>query len=71
MVRVLLILGLLVLVPAVIVFWRTRERGGVHGSSQKSVRASTVGHGGAMPQNHPTGPSTSKFAPDESRRKQP
>jgi hypothetical protein len=49
--RVMLILGLLVLVPAAIVFWRTRDRTAVIPSppppsvSQKSIGTSTLNHG--------------------------
>ena len=49
MFRVLLILGLLVLVPAAIVFWRMRDRTAVTPPrppvSQKSIGTSTLNHG--------------------------
>ncbi len=49
MVRVMLILGLLVLVPAAIVFWRLRDRTAVTPSpppvSQKAIGTSAVSHG--------------------------
>lgn len=49
MVRVMLILGLLVLVPAAIVFWRLRDRTAVTPSpppvSQTAIGTSTVNHG--------------------------
>lgn len=49
MFRVLLILGVLVLVPAAIVFWHLRDRTAVTQSSpplsQKIIGTSTVSHG--------------------------
>ena len=52
MFRVLLILGVLVLVPAAIVFWRTRDRTPVvpspAGLPSQTVGTSTIGHGGPV-----------------------
>lgn len=49
MLRVMLILGLLVLVPAAIVFWRLRDRTVVTPPpppvSQKAIGTSTLSHG--------------------------
>lgn len=49
MVRVMLILGLLVLVPAAIVFWRPRDRTAVTPPppplSQQAIGTSTLSHG--------------------------
>ena len=49
MFRVMLILGLLVLVPAAIVFWRLRDRAGVAppppSVPQKVIGISTLNHG--------------------------
>ncbi len=49
MFRVLLILGVLVLVPAAIVFWRLRDRTAVTPPfpplSQKAIGTSTLSHG--------------------------
>lgn len=49
MFRVMLILGVLVLVPAAIVFWRLRDRTAVTPSpppvSQKAIGTSIVSHG--------------------------
>ena len=57
MLRVMLVLGLLVLVPAAIVFWRTRDRTVVEAPSgaEKStvytrpLGTSTLSHGGPAP----------------------
>lgn len=52
MFRVLLILGVLVLLPIVILFWRARDRTSVPPSSaglpSQTVGTSTIGHGGAV-----------------------
>ncbi|ALA58508.1 hypothetical protein [Nitrospira moscoviensis] len=55
MLRVLLVLGLLVLVPAVLVFWRTRDRAGIHASPSNIVGTSTLSHGSPPPRpaRHP------------------
>ncbi len=53
MFRVMLILGVLVLVPAAIVFWRLRERAGMTSPppavSQKVIGSSTLDHGDPRP----------------------
>lgn len=64
MLRVMLVLGVLVLVPAVIVFWRARERAavdspsrsGVNAVSSRSVGTSTLSHGGPSPAVRPAAP---------------
>lgn len=54
--RVMLILGLLVLVPAAIVFWRLRDRAVTAPLpppvSQKAIGTSTLNHGGPRLGNH-------------------
>lgn len=73
MLRVMLVLGLLVLVPAVIVFWRTRDRStidsavatGTHGSSSKPVGTSTVSHGNPPPRP-PAGRGRTAVSPSDS-----
>lgn len=57
MLRVMLMLGVLVLVPAVIVFWRTRDRSvvdspssaGGNAVSSTAVGTSTLSHEGPSP----------------------
>jgi hypothetical protein len=53
MFRVMLILGVLVLVPAVIVFWRMRDRAGMTSPPppvrQKAIGTSTLNHGDSRP----------------------
>lgn len=53
MFRVMLILGLLVLLPAAIVFWRMRDRTAVTppppSVSQKSIGTSALNHGDPHP----------------------
>jgi hypothetical protein len=64
MLRVMLILGVLVLVPAMIMFWRTRDRsavdslssGGGKTVSSRPVGTSTLSHGESSPVGRPTGP---------------
>ncbi|MCC6142109.1 MAG: hypothetical protein IT389_16020 [Nitrospira sp.] len=56
MFRVMLVLGLLVLVPAAIVFWRMRDRAVMAPPpppvSQKAIGTSTLNHGGPRRGNH-------------------
>ena len=53
MFRVMLILGVLVLVPAAIVFWRMRDRAGMTSPPppvpQKVIGTSTLNHGDPRP----------------------
>lgn len=71
MLRVMLVLGVLVLVPAVIVFWRTRDRsvvdspssGGGNAVSSRPVGTSTLSHGGPSLAGRPTTPSGELNAP--------
>lgn len=79
MLRVMLVLGVLVLVPAVIVFWRTRERsiadspagGGGRTVSSRSLGTSTLSHGGPSRTEKPTVPgrelNVSESGPDPKR----
>ena len=61
MFRVMLILGLLVLVPAAIVFWRMRDRAVVAppppSGPQKVIGASTLNHGDPRQENEVIGAS--------------
>ena len=60
MFRVMLILGLLVLVPAAIVFWRMRDRAAVTSSPmpvlQKVIGTSTLNHGDPHPEKDVSSP---------------
>jgi len=56
MVRVMLVLGLLVFVPAIIVFWRTREQDKGSQpvpSSTRPIGTSTISHGRQAPSLSP------------------
>jgi hypothetical protein len=61
MLRVMLVLGVLVLIPAVIIFWRTKERsvvdspadGGAKPVSSRPVGRSILSHGGPSPADRP------------------
>lgn len=66
MLRVMLVLGVLVLVPAAIVFWRTRDRSAVDspiggaGSavSSRPIGTNTLSHGGPSPSGQATIPTS-------------
>lgn len=62
MFRVMLILGLLVLVPAAIMFWRGRDRTGVSSSPSappsRVIGTSTLSHGGMDVPGRPGGSPT-------------
>lgn len=71
MLRTLLVLGLLVLVPAVIMFWRTRDRAVIDPASvserivgpSRPVGTSTLSHGGPPKAGRPTAPDRNVEAP--------
>lgn len=75
MLRIMLVLGLLVLVPAVIMFWRTRDRVVVDPSSvsekivgpSRPVGTSTLSHGGPPRAGRPAAPDRVVEAPASDR----
>lgn len=84
MFRVMLILGVLVLVPAAIVFWRMRDRAGMASPPppvrQKAIGTSTLNHGDSRPGEkvigasplHPSDPRPEKgvaMSPNRSERR--